>query len=167
MTAAKENANGAERFHRTAAHELRNIGVMVPKLRTLLNEFKSARSGERFQTLYRRREGRQNNLLARSLFLIVGLAIMASGVFLMPAPGPGTIVLIIGGAIAAQESLRVARLMDWCERRIYWAVRRAARWWRNRSLPAKTLLIALSAAAVTSLSFAGYRVLASIYAGGF
>src|SRR5688500_9563158 len=105
---------------------------MVLHLRQLWDEFKNAPPGERFARLYHRREARPS-WLARSLFLAIGVVLMAIGLFLMVAPGPGTVVLILGAGVAAQESLRVARTMDWLERRIWQGAKWAVRWWRNRS----------------------------------
>lgn len=140
---------------------------MFRQFRSLSREFRLAPCGERFQRLYYRREARQSGAVARSFFLGTGLAIMALGLLLMPAPGPGTAVLIIGAAIAAQESMRVARLMDWCESRLADAVKRALHWWRSRSTVAKALLIAIAASSAAWLGLAGYRIVASIYAGEF
>lgn len=140
---------------------------MFDRLRSLSREFRRAPCGERFQRLYYRREARQSGVVARSFFLGTGLAIMALGLLLMPAPGPGTVVLIIGAAIAAQESVRVARVMDRCESRLTGSVKRALHWWRSRSTAIKALLVATTAGAAAWLGVAGYRIVASIYAGGF
>jgi len=34
---------------------------------------------------------------------------------MLVAPGPGILVLIAGGALVAEESLPVARFLDWAE----------------------------------------------------
>ena len=139
---------------------------MFARLRSMMLEFRQAPAGERFQRLYHRRESIHSGLVARSFFLGTGLTIMAIGLLLMPAPGPGTVVLVIGAAIVAQESLRVARAMDWCEARLIHAVKRTIQWWRSRSMGAKALVITTTAASVAWLGFAGYRLVASVLAGG-
>ncbi|HEX6961082.1 MAG TPA: PGPGW domain-containing protein [Lacipirellula sp.] len=140
---------------------------MFRQFRTLSHEFRKAPCGERFQRLYHRREARQCGPITRSFFLGTGLTIMALGLLLMPAPGPGTVVLIIGAAIAAQESLRVARVMDRCESRLTDSVRRVLQWWRSRSTGAKALVIATTAGSTAWLGVAGFRMVASIFAGEF
>jgi uncharacterized protein (TIGR02611 family) len=140
--------------------KLRHNGFVVTQFRKLWDEFKAAPSGERFQQLHRRREARRSALL-RSTFLILGLVVMAAGLFLMPAPGPGTVIFILGAAIAAQESERVARAMDWGELRLRQAARRARSWWRRRPMPAKVLLLLAVLAIAASAGVAGYKLLAA------
>jgi uncharacterized membrane protein YczE len=137
---------------------------MVLHLRQLWDEFKNAPPGERFARLYHRREARPS-WVARSLFLAIGVVLMAIGLFLMVAPGPGTVVLILGAGVAAQESLRVARTMDWLERRIWQGAKWAVRWWRNRSRLDKTVLILTAFALAGSTGLAGYKLLAALYVG--
>jgi hypothetical protein len=136
---------------------------MILQLRQLWNEFKVAPPGERFARLYYRREARQS-WLARSLFLAIGVAMMAVGLFLMVAPGPGTVVVILGAGVAAQESLRVARAMDWLERCIWRAAQWAVRCWRDRSRRARIIIILTAFALAGSTGLAGYTLLAASYA---
>ena len=42
----------------------------------------------------------------------------AAGLFFLPAPGPGIIIVAIGAGLIAQASLLGARALDWCELRI-------------------------------------------------
>jgi uncharacterized protein (TIGR02611 family) len=133
---------------------------MVKPLRQLWDEFWAAPPGERFQRLHSRREARRSIVL-RSSFLLLGLAIMAVGLFLMPAPGPGTAILILGAGIAAQESLRVARAMDWCEVRLRRTACLALQWWRKCPTPAKVLFVLAVLAIAASAGVAGYKLLAA------
>jgi uncharacterized protein (TIGR02611 family) len=134
---------------------------MFTSLKHHWDAFIDAPPGERFQQLYHRREGRQT-FVARSLFLVIGLAIMALGLLLMPAPGPGTAVLLIGAAIAAQESLRIARVMDGAEVRARRVAEWLISWWRSRSFPAKVLLALAALGLTASAGFAGYTLLAAL-----
>jgi uncharacterized protein (TIGR02611 family) len=123
--------------------------------------FIDAAPGERFAQLYHRRESRQS-FITRSTFLLVGLIIMALGLVLMPAPGPGMVVLLFGAAIAAQESLRIARLMDWTEVRARRVVKSVVNWWRRRSLSCKVLLALAALGLTASAGLAGYTLLAVV-----
>jgi hypothetical protein len=87
---------------------------------------------------------------------------MAVGLFLMPAPGPGTIVLLLGAAIAAQESLRVARVMDWAEVRLRGVAKWLIGWWSRRSLAMKILLVAAAVGLTATAGLAGYKLLAAL-----
>ena len=57
----------------------------------------------------------------------VGLLIVAIGIVGLPAPGPGFLIIALGGAFLARESHAVARAMDWLEVRL----RRVLHWARS------------------------------------
>jgi hypothetical protein len=133
---------------------------MLQQIRTTWKLFKTSKPGERFVRLYHSREARPS-WWQRSTFLLLGVLLMIVGVVLMAAPGPGTVAFVLGAAIAAQESLRVARAMDWAEVRLWRAARSARAWWRRRSTSTKAAMAI--AAVVTALSggLAGYQLLAA------
>jgi len=54
--------------------------------------------------------------------ITAGAALIAIGLFMLIAPGPGILVLVLGGAMVAQESLPMARFIDWAEVRIRRAI---------------------------------------------
>lgn len=56
--------------------------------------------------------------LARALAIFGGFAVLAAGLLMLVAPGPGVIVLALGAALVAEESLLMARLLDRAETRI-------------------------------------------------
>jgi hypothetical protein len=134
---------------------------MLEQLRQTWDVFKAAESGERFVRLYYRRESRPS-WWQRSTFLGLGILLMIIGLALMAAPGPGTVIFLLGAAVAAQESLRVARAMDWAEVR-FWRVARFTRaWWRKRSTSAKRALAIAAVAIAASAGVAGYKLLAEV-----
>ena len=57
------------------------------------------------------------------LTMAVGFATVLLGLLLTLTPGPGFLVLLIGGAIIAGQSRRLARALDRAELRL-------RRWWR-------------------------------------
>ena len=134
---------------------------MFRKFRTTWKFFKESKPGERFERLYYRREARQN-WRQRSTFLLFGVLLMIVGVVLMAAPGPGTVVFFLGAAVAAQESLRVARAMDWAEIRVRRAARSARAWWRRRSRSTKAAIAVAAVGTVASAGLAGYKLLAAV-----
>ena len=83
---------------------------------------KQAPAGERFKRRYfsNRELGRRG--VKRALMIIGGAALIAVGLFMLIAPGPGILVLIIGGAMVAEESLPMARFLDAAEVRIRRAI---------------------------------------------
>jgi uncharacterized protein (TIGR02611 family) len=66
----------------------------------------------------------------RPLMILLGLVIIAGGVVLLPAPGPGWLVIGAGAALLAREFLFLARFLDRLEvrlRRIAGRLRRRLR----------------------------------------
>jgi len=64
---------------------------------------------------YERRSHHRKSPVARLAWTIAGIVAVVGGIVLMPAPGPGIPVVLVGAAILAEESLYVARALDWCE----------------------------------------------------
>ena len=79
-------------------------------------------AGERFQQRYRekRKEGKRGP--KRALSIIAGAVLIAAGLFMLVAPGPGILVLVVGCALVAEESNTMARFLDWGEVRIRRAI---------------------------------------------
>ena len=68
----------------------------------------------------KRAEGRRGAL--RGLTILGGAALIAAGLFMLVAPGPGILVLVAGCALVAEESQYMARFLDWAEVRIRRAI---------------------------------------------
>lgn len=83
--------------------------------------------GERFQRRYERRHEGGTTPLRRWGSVGLGVVVVAAGIFFLPAPGPGTVILAVGAGLIAQESRRAARALDWTEVRI----RRLLAWARD------------------------------------
>ena len=95
---------------------------------------KASPPGRRFQDRYERHQRNRNRPLGwrRVLKVVTGLAICLSGVFLMPAPGPGWVVFILGAGLISGEFLWVARVLDWAERTLRRLSQRTRIWWKRR-----------------------------------
>jgi hypothetical protein len=84
--------------------------------------------GRRFQGRYQRaREthSRGNRLLRQW----TAVALILVGVVLLIVPGPGTVLIALGAALLAEESLTVARLLDRLEIRCRRAISELRRKW--------------------------------------
>jgi hypothetical protein len=94
---------------------------------------KNAPSGERFIRYYRNYNDPDRPLWRRVLSIAIGVAIILVGLVALPAPGPGTLVIVIGAAVLAKEIKYVARALDTVERglRSVWLWGR--RTWKNAS----------------------------------
>lgn len=91
---------------------------MLKALKRRWQEFKRFSPGQRFQRLYERRQRTRRSPWKRLLYLGTALVLVIAGMVMLPAPGPGTVVVALGAAMLAQESSLVARALDWCEARI-------------------------------------------------
>lgn len=131
---------------------------MLQALKDHWQDLKRGQPGKRFQDHYKRRHESRSSGLRKALFLGGGALIVAAGLFFLPAPGPGFIIIFLGGGLIAQESLRAARLLDWCELR----VRAVARWglgvWRRASAAGKTAIAFLGLLLVGGAGFAAYQI---------
>lgn len=132
---------------------------MFKKLEQSWNQFKEDAPGERFQQHFKRRQQSRRSVLQKVLFIGGGTLIMAAGVFFLPAPGPGTLVLFIGASLIAQESLLAARALDWLELHL----RRLITWslsaWRRSSPVVKALLVLLAVVLAGAVAFGAYKLL--------
>ncbi len=83
---------------------------------------------------------------------VLGGAVIALGIVLLPLPGPGWLVIFGGLGILASEYAWAARLLRWARDR----VSRWTHWVQRRSRPVQALV-----------GLAGLIVLAAIVAGGW
>jgi len=102
---------------------------MLAHLKRQWSDFSKGRPGHRFQDRHEKRKGARAGFW-KPLYLIGGAALCLIGIVLLPAPGPGFIVVFFGGAMLAEESLAAARAFDWLElkvRAVISRIRRALR----------------------------------------
>jgi hypothetical protein len=97
---------------------------MFRTLRLQWHNLTQAKPGRRFQNRYYARKRRRTGPFVKALYIAGGAVLMVLGIVLLPAPGPGALVLLLGAAITAQESLAVARLCDAAEIRARRLLRR-------------------------------------------
>jgi UPF0716 family protein affecting phage T7 exclusion len=91
---------------------------MLQKFRTALHAFRTAQPGERFQGLLRRREKWSTRSMLPTALGLLGLLLIAAGVFFMVAPGPGFLIALLGLGVLATASRPVAALLDRTEVRL-------------------------------------------------
>lgn len=122
---------------------------MLARIREHLDDLTQHEPGRRFETHYERLHGKRNGQ-GRTLRLTAALLLIIAGVILLPVPGPGSVVVLVGAALLAQESRRVAQLLDRLEIRLRALLDRALRTWRRLSLPARVLLVCAGVAVVAA-----------------
>ena len=104
---------------------------MFGKLRRQWHDIVTARPGRRFQNRYYGRKKRRANPLVKIVYVVVGVALLLAGIVLLPAPGPGALVVLVGAAMLAEESLLVARACDSAELRMRALLGWARRAWKR------------------------------------
>ena len=126
-----------------------------------LKEIEKARPGERFQRLYRKRQGSRHAQGMNVAFNVGGLAVVALGVATYPVPViPSEIVILIGLALVSQGSLRGARFLDGAEVRLRRWFAPALKLWRRLPRWARRTLAVVWVVTVSGLSYWAYRALA-------
>jgi hypothetical protein len=96
--------------------------------------------------------------MRKILVMAAGALIFAVGVFLLAFPGPGTILLIIGAGLIAEESLFAARGLDGFELRLRSLYAGTVRLWNRTSPAIKVLLVICALAIAGSLAFGAYKI---------
>lgn len=91
------------------------------------NEFRRGKPGRRFQDYYELRHDTRGNVALRVLKLVLGTVLLLIGLVMMPAPGPGTLVVAIGAVLVARESRVAARAFDAIERGLRAALQKLRR----------------------------------------
>lgn len=87
---------------------------MRSRFRELVRAAREARPGDRFQAVQRQRV--HMGVLERFAFGLLGVVFVVAGVVMLVIPGPGMVAIVLGVALFALESIRLARLLDWSER---------------------------------------------------
>jgi uncharacterized protein (TIGR02611 family) len=129
---------------------------MLRRLRKSWHDFKKLEPGKRFQQRYR--QGPKAGKLRKLLFLGGGTLIMIAGLFSLPAPGPGFLILFVGAGLVAQQSLIAARALDWTELRVRRLLAWARRVWRKASVPVRIALIFAAVLVALAVGYGAYQL---------
>jgi hypothetical protein len=89
---------------------------MKKEFRSAVHDFRKSVPGRRFRGLHRNSNGAGS--LLRSAMSLFSLALIVLGVFFMIVPGPGIPIVLLGLALLAVISRRVADLLDQGEIRL-------------------------------------------------
>jgi hypothetical protein len=88
---------------------------MLAKLKRSWRELAHGRPGHRFRDYQQARRGGRP-AWRRIVSIVAGVLLVLVGIVALPAPGPGTLVIVLGAALLAREFPRVASFMDGLER---------------------------------------------------
>jgi uncharacterized protein (TIGR02611 family) len=132
--------------------------AMLHAIKEHWNDLKHGKPGKRFQDHYKKHHESGGHFWRKAFFLGVGALIVAAGIFFLPAPGPGFLIIFLGGGLIAQESLPAAKLLDWCEVR----VRAVAEWalgiWKRASMPARAAIAFFGLVIAAGAGYAAYQI---------
>lgn len=122
-------------------------------------QFQEGEPGSRFEERYRRRRAAADDSfgLVRLLYIVGGVLVMLAGLVMMPAPGPGTAVFVVGLSFLGSEFLPVARFMDRSEMRLRLGFRWARRTWHRTSPLVRAGLVLLVLVCAAGLSYGMYH----------
>ena len=141
-----------------AVHARNHRTGVAERIKAHWQEFKEGKPGHRFQERYHRRQQQGHSLAAKFLYIGLGLVLFIVGLVMLPAPGPGFLVVVPGAALIAEESYVAARTFDAAEvmaRRIGgWA----ARTWKHAPLVLKAALIAIGVVLLAAAAMVAYEV---------
>lgn len=126
---------------------------MFDKLKRSWRQLKAGKPGHRFQSQYEAQQKRRRPAWVRPVWMAAGTAVMAVGVVALPAPGPGFLIIGLGAALVARESLIAARILDWIELRLRdaWAWLKDA--WATAPWPVKGLAALFCAGTAVALGW--------------
>ena len=90
--------------------------------------FTQSPAGKRFEERYRRKRNADRPVWRKIMLPALGLLIIALGLILLPAPGPGIPVVLAGFALLAEHFLWAAKVLDRCELPIRSFLQVVTRW---------------------------------------
>ena len=131
------------------------------RLKRQWRDLAAARPGNRFQQRYARRQQARRSRYSGPLTIAAGVLIALFGLVMLPAPGPGMIVVLIGASFIAEESRVAARALDWIEVHARRALRRASRIWGQASIAVKGLILLATGIGAGVLAWAAYAIFVS------
>src|SRR5687768_16912343 len=101
---------------RSSNHSATTLGgSLLKNIKKRWQSLKRGEPGKRFQDEYDKRHGADASRAKKIGILAAGVIVLVAGIILMPAPGPGILIVAIGAAMVSQESKFAARVLDGVE----------------------------------------------------
>ncbi|MBM6399750.1 PGPGW domain-containing protein [Phycicoccus sonneratiae] len=116
--------------------------------------FRAADDHDEWAWRSRLRANRTTRIALRTTVALVGLVLVLGGFALVPLPGPGWLIVILGLAVWASEIEPAADLLEWVKKQ----VRRWEEWVRAQPLGVKALVGLLTFAFVLAVVWLALRL---------
>ena len=131
---------------------------MFGRLRKQWKAVVQSRPGQRFRHRYEWRKKQRASPLWKPLYIVLGTGLFVLGLVLLPAPGPGFLVVFVGAAMVGQESLWVAGLLDSAELKLRAYLGWARRLWKRASAAARAAIVVAAALVAAGTGWTAYVV---------
>ena len=131
---------------------------MLQAIKEHWNDLKRGKPGKRFQDHYHHSHESRGHIGRKLLFLGGGALIVAAGIFFLPAPGPGFVIIFLGGGMMAQESETAAKVLDWSELRVRAVMKWALGVWNHASTPARAAIAFFGLVVAAGAGYAAYQI---------
>jgi hypothetical protein len=115
---------------------------MKVQARKTWDEMKDDPPGQRFQRHHRRRR-EQGDREGRVLHFLLVIGLVLVGVVLLFIPGPAVVLFALAGALLSEDSLHVAKALDWLEVWIRRLVTWGSRVWKRAGTAARAGIVLL------------------------
>jgi putative transmembrane protein PGPGW len=132
--------------------------LMFERIKQSWQRFKRSKPGHRFKQRYYEKQRSGRSTVRKILVITAGLLIFAAGIFFLPAPGPGTIILLIGASLIAEESIIAARGLDWAEVRLRSLYAKSLCLWKRTSPAIRVLVVICAILVVAALALGAYKI---------
>lgn len=80
--------------------------------RNAIGVLKEAKPGERFRAYYRAAHAQGTSRTRNALLTVLGVVVLVVGLVAVPAPGPGFLIIAVGGGLIGRQSKWVATWLD-------------------------------------------------------
>jgi hypothetical protein len=94
--------------------------------------------------------------MRKTVLIGLGLVVLLAGLFFLPAPGPGIVIVALGLAILAEQSLIAARMIDWSELRAREVIDWCVDLWERSGMAARVAIVVLGAAIAGAAAYGAW-----------
>jgi uncharacterized protein (TIGR02611 family) len=131
---------------------------MLNQIQALWRQLVEEKPGKRFKNLHEKMHTRETSPCLRWTLPILGFVIAVAGLIMIPAPGPGTIILFFGLGMIATECRPLAHWLDGIEVMARAVRREFLSWWRQSSHWSKAGFEALITIILAATGYVGYHI---------